>query len=114
MSKRVIEFRRDMRIQEMRSGISHLRKRIDDQRPNEILEMRSILEAELPPVPEPLAPIDPPSELDELRWAVVSFDRTEASGLTYKQALQWMSELDLQGVAGLCLITDEAAERNKA
>ncbi len=76
--------------------------------------MRSMLEAELPPVPEPIAPIDPASELDELRWAVVSFVRTEASGLSYKQALQWMSELDLQGVAGLCIVTNEAAERNKA
>lgn len=102
-----------MRIQEMRSGIAHLRRRIDDQRPNEILEMRSMLEAELPPVPEPAAPVDPRSELDELRWAVVSFERTEASGLTYKKALQWMNELDLQGVAGLCLVTDEAALRNK-
>lgn len=73
-----------------------------------------MLEAELPPVPAPAAPIDPRSELDELRWAVVSFDRTEASGLSYKNAVQWMNELELQRVAGLCLVTDEAAFRSKS
>lgn len=51
------------------------------------------------------------SELDEKRWSVVSFDRREAGSLTYAQAVRSMSELDQNGVAGLCIVTDEAGER---
>lgn len=54
------------------------------------------------------------NELDKPIWAVVSFERTEATGLKYKQASSWLAELDLQGVHGLCIITAEAAARIKS
>lgn len=45
------------------------------------------------------------------RWSVVSFERCEASGLTYADAVRRMAELDNQRIAGLCIVTDEAAAR---
>jgi hypothetical protein len=92
----------------MKSGILHLRKKTE----NEVEEIR----------PDPA----PPSvlaeefgsgaaselcELDEPRWSVVSFDQMEAGGLTYLQASKLMGELDSHKIAGLCIVTDEAAER---
>ena len=53
------------------------------------------------------------SELAALLWAVISFDKCEAKNLTYEQAEQKMRELTAQKVSGLCIITDEAAERIK-
>ncbi len=107
----LLEKGRVTRNEEIRSGISHLKKRMEISRPTEIFEMTSILEAELPPIPAMPVTVDPESELDEQRWSVVSFERTEASGLTHLQAVRWMDELDLQGVRGLCIVTDEAALR---
>jgi len=51
------------------------------------------------------------SELARPHWAVVSFDRVEATGQTYSQAVEKMSELDAKGVAGLCIVTGDAASR---
>ena len=51
------------------------------------------------------------SELAEGRWSVVSFDRCEASGLTYSQAEAAMDELLSKNFYGLCIVTDEAAGR---
>jgi|GEM_PF-1840521 len=53
----------------------------------------------------------PLSELGEPCWSVVSFDKCEAAGLTYPQAEAKMAELLANNVYGLCIITDEAAER---
>jgi hypothetical protein len=53
------------------------------------------------------------SELDEPIWAVVSFERIEATDLGYHEAEQLMSELDVRGVRGLCIVTNEAASRIK-
>jgi hypothetical protein len=50
-------------------------------------------------------------ELDQPHWAVVSFDQVEATGLTYPQAVEKMRELDANDVAGLCIVTDDAAAR---
>ena len=50
-------------------------------------------------------------ELREHFWSVVSFDKSEANGLTYSQAEQKLAELAAQKVSGLCIITDEAAAR---
>ena len=52
------------------------------------------------------------SDLDEPRWSVVSFDKREAGGLKYDEALDVMSELDSHNVRGLCLVTDEAGQRS--
>jgi hypothetical protein len=49
------------------------------------------------------------SELDLPQWSLVSFDKCEASGLTYEAAAKLMSEKDTAGVYGLCIVTDEAA-----
>ncbi len=51
------------------------------------------------------------SELDIQQWSVVSFDKCEASGLTYEAAAKLMSEKEASGVYGLCIVTDEAASR---
>jgi hypothetical protein len=49
------------------------------------------------------------SELDLPQWSVVSFDKCEASGLTYSAAAKLMTEKEAAGVYGLCIVTDEAA-----
>lgn len=51
------------------------------------------------------------SELNEPVWSVVSFERCEASGLTYDAAVSRISQLDAAGVPGLCIVSDEAAGR---
>ena len=51
------------------------------------------------------------SELREAFWSVVSFDKCEASNLTYAEAEQKMSELLKQKVSGLCIVTDKTAAR---
>ncbi len=96
-----------MKIQEMKSGISHLHKKADDLGRDNVFEMR--------PVSGALTEIDLPDiltgELAEPRWSVVSFEQREAGGLTYKQAADLLSELDANDISGLCIITDEAAAR---
>jgi hypothetical protein len=103
-----------MKIREMRSASSHLSTKMESQRPDQIREIRTMVEAELEPAPAPPIPVNPLSELDEGRWAVISFRRIEVTGLTFDQAKQWLAELDLQGVSGLCLITDDAAARSRS
>jgi hypothetical protein len=51
------------------------------------------------------------TELDQPHWAVVSFERVEAAGMTYAQAVEKLQELDENGVSGLCIVTDAAALR---
>lgn len=51
------------------------------------------------------------SELRERRWSIVSFEMRTAKNLTYAEAERQIAELEKQGVSGLCIITDEAAER---
>lgn len=63
----------------------------------------------VPETPEPL--VIETSEIEEPAWAVVSFDRVEAGGLTHEEAVRLMAELDRAGVAGLCVVTETAAER---
>lgn len=64
------------------------------------------------PVPETPNPAAVETcDLDGPEWAVVSFDRVEAGGLTHEEAVRLMSELERAGVAGLCIITETAALR---
>lgn len=44
-------------------------------------------------------------------WSVVSFDKCEASGLSYDEAAKLLTKLDAEKIAGLTLVTDEAAAR---
>ena len=54
---------------------------------------------------------EPGSELDQPAWSVISFEKCEASGLTYPQAMNKLAELESQKASGLCIVTDEAARR---
>ena len=54
---------------------------------------------------------NPPSELRESRWSVVTFDGCAAKNLNYEQAEQKSLELAAQNMSGLCIVTDEAAEK---
>lgn len=90
-----------MKIQEMRSGIPHLSKKLEVVRRENVLNFQGQPVVEAPPV----------CELDEPRWSVVSFDKREAGSLRYAEAAGLMSILDARGVAGLCVVTDEAANR---
>jgi hypothetical protein len=56
----------------------------------------------------------PVSEIDMPVWSVVSFEKCEASGLTYADAVQKMTELERKKVSGLCIVTDQAAARISA
>lgn len=92
-----------MRIQEMRSGLAHLRKKDEPvERKQQIIED----EPDERSVGRSAA-----SELDEPRWSVVSFSQHEAGGLNYRQASRLIDELERYGITGLCIITDEAAAR---
>ena len=51
---------------------------------------------------------------NELRlpvWSVVNFDGRIAKNLTYEEAERKIAEMQTQNISGLCIITDEAAER---
>ena len=52
-----------------------------------------------------------PAELREARWSVISFEKCETSSLTYIEAEQRLEELQAQKVSGLCIVTDEVANR---
>lgn len=57
---------------------------------------------------------DPPEvvfELTEPVWSVVTFEKCVAKNLKYDEAFQKMLELNEQKIAGLCIVTDEAAAR---
>ncbi len=51
------------------------------------------------------------SELNEARWSVLSERGCEASRLSYATAAQLIAQLRRDRIFGLCIITDEAAER---
>jgi hypothetical protein len=55
-------------------------------------------------------PMHQESELEAPIWSVISFDRCEAAGLTYPEAVQKLNELEAKKVSGLCIVTDDAAE----
>ncbi len=44
-------------------------------------------------------------------WSVVSFDTRLARNLTYHAAIEKLNEFFAAKVSGLCIVTDEAAER---
>jgi len=55
----------------------------------------------------------PASELDQPIWSVISFERVESSGIDHAAAIRLMSDLEDQGVPGLCIVTVDAAARIK-
>jgi hypothetical protein len=87
-----------MRIQEMRSGLAHLKKK--DAAPE--TDQRT----------SPLYGIEGGAglcDLDRPIWSVISFDEMEAGGMLYQQALRLMAALEADGLPGLCIVTDTAA-----
>jgi hypothetical protein len=99
-----------MRIQEMKSGLVHLKKSADEERQNVsygIAVARALSESR----EAERSPASVGCELDEPRWAVVSLEKREAAGLTYDEATALTRQLDSKGVAGLCLVADETAAR---
>ncbi len=50
-------------------------------------------------------------ELNQPFWSVVNFDGRITKNLTYEEAERRIAELQNQNISGLCIITDEAAER---
>lgn len=94
-----------MKIQEMRSGISLLNKKTEGE------GRENAFGTAAAPAPELETRPDPGCELDEPLWSLVSFDKREAGGLTYRQASALMTALDAHGINGLCIVTDEAAKR---
>ena len=86
----------------------HFNKRMLDGRHADIFVMSAI--DEILPNLDVVWPTAAASELDSPLWSVVSFERREAGGLTYDQAVVCLSELNADGVAGLCIITDKAAK----
>jgi len=51
------------------------------------------------------------SEINAARWSVVSFEECAAKNLTYAEAAAELKLLAAKKVAGLCIVTDEAAGR---
>jgi hypothetical protein len=98
-----------MKIQEMRSGITHLNKRGRIDGRDNRFELPTL--ADMMPMLDTILPTPAMSELDERRWSVLSFDKVEAARLTYDEAAVRLSDLDSCGVAGLCIVTDEVAGR---
>lgn len=94
-----------MKIQEMRSGNLHLARRREAGEPDGPPPMGAA-NVSIQPGEAPTT-----CELDQSIWSVVSFDKCEASGLTYVQAANFRSSLDRRGVNGLCIVTDIAASR---
>ncbi len=96
----------------MRSGLPHLRKRRASVGHNNFFGDRIAKEAFIESLTEFIEADEPEvavCEIDQPAWSVVSFARVEARGLTYAQATKFIDELDANRVAGLCIITDQAA-----
>jgi hypothetical protein len=51
------------------------------------------------------------SELNEQRWSVLSERGREAERATYADAAMLVRRLTAEKIHGLCVVTDEAAER---
>jgi hypothetical protein len=99
-----------MKIQEMRSGLSHLHKRMETERREQPIEGTAAAPVAVPQA-HAAARATEACGLDQSRWAVISFDQIEAGGLTYRQAARLLNELEMNDVTGLCIVTDEAAKR---
>lgn len=98
-----------MKIQEMRPGVLHLSKRAVTRTREDFFDFFENDEVLDQPA-ERSAPLIL-SELDQPRWSVVSFERRQAGGMSYNQASALMEDLAERGIPGLCVVTDEAAER---
>jgi hypothetical protein len=55
-------------------------------------------------------PLPFPSELDQPRWSVITFDECAARGLSYDEAKRLVEQMSDE-VPGLCIVTDDAAQK---
>lgn len=94
-----------MKIQEMRSGNLHLARRREGDDPEHPFDM--------PPADMAIqaGQAETACELDQPLWSVVSFEKCEASGLTYDQAADLRRDLEAREITGLCIVTNAAAGR---
>lgn len=46
-------------------------------------------------------------------WSVITFEKCAAKNLSYAEATKKIRQLKRRNVSGLCIVTDEAAERIK-
>jgi hypothetical protein len=109
-----VPLRHNMRIQEMRSGLPHLRKKVAAVRKENFFAAQIAKEAFIESLTEFIESDEPEAavcEIEQPIWSVVSFDRVEVRNLTYSQAVKLVDELDAKHVAGLCIITDAAASK---
>jgi hypothetical protein len=97
-----------MKIQDIRPGIMHSAKKAEPKGLENFVgrEAAGTARAAAEPEREEIG-----SELNEPCCSVVSFDKCEAGGLTYRQAAALVAELDRCGINGLCIVTDDAAKR---
>ncbi len=65
------------------------------------------------PATEAASGEDFPGELNAPNWSVVSFEACLAGNLTYEEAAKKLEQLVAEKIAGLCIVTDDAAERIK-
>lgn len=55
-----------------------------------------------------------PSELNNPQWSVISFSKSEATDLTYQEAVRKLQTLAKKGGSGLCIVTNQAAQKVKS
>jgi hypothetical protein len=101
-----------MRIQEMKSGRAHLKKKMAPERPQNYFEFQDLHGPSFDYEDEPVIE-EVECDLDDPLWSVVSFEGRQAGGLKYGQASDLLNELDAVGIAGLCIVTDDAAARSQ-
>jgi hypothetical protein len=80
----------------------------------ELLEMDVLENEETSEITEETDQIVPETILSELlepRWSVITFEGCAVRGLNYDEATTWLKKLKNQGLSGLCIVTDEAADR---
>lgn len=74
-------------------------------------EAAAVQNTKIAPAAKAASDEDFSSELNELRWSVVSFEKLEAKNLTYDEAARKLKKFAAKKNSGLCIITDEAAAR---
>ncbi len=83
---------------------------MSDEKEENQMELKTAQAEEVAPA-ETISNSEVSFELGEPRWSVVTFESRAAKNLTYDEAFQKMQELKEQNMSGLCIVTDEAAER---
>ncbi len=82
----------------------------ENQKPDEAATAKK---TKVAPATEAASDKDFSGELNAPHWSVVSFETCLASSLTYDNAVKKMKQLKAKKISGLCIITNQAAERIK-